>query len=350
MMAPLEPEHAPEPTKPPPLRPLPPRSSKRRWPWFALGGLLLFAALVAAVMTLMPSKVEVPSVVGASVSSASQRLRSDGFKVEILRDNSDKPRNTVVGQDPLGETIADEGSTVTLNISDGPPLQAVPDVVGDGRRAARRTLSDAGFKVEERTVPSATVKLNRVVSQTPSAKSQYERGATVELVISGGPEQLQVPDVIGKTENEARSALEGAGFRVTVAKQEVDKKEPGTVLSQNPAAGAASRGSLVTISVAEEPKQVSVPGVVGRSQNAATETLSDAGLKIDVEETPVDTPDKDGIVQAQTPDPDEKVDRGTTVTITVGVFDPDLNPDPPAATTTPTTTTPAAAPPVAPGR
>jgi len=72
-------------------------------------------------------------------------------------------------------------------------------------------------------------------------------------------------------------------------------------------------------------------------------TLSDRGLKIDVEETPVDSPDDDGIVQAQAPGADAKADRGATVTITVGVFDPDLNPDPGTTTTTPqppaTTTT-----------
>ena len=54
-----------------------------------------------------------------------------------------------------------------------------------------------------------------------------------------------------------------------------------------------------------------------------------------MEEAPADSPDGDGVVQAQSPEPGAKVDRGSTVTITVGVFQPDLNPDPPATTTTP---------------
>jgi serine/threonine-protein kinase len=103
--------------------------------------------------------------------------------------------------------------------------------------------------------------------------------------------------------------------------------------------------------VAQEPTQVTVPDVVGRSQNEATTTLSGAGLQVDVKDKPVDSPDKDGIVQAQSADPDTKVRRGSAVTITVGVFDPVLNPDPgattPPATPTTPTTTPATPPPAA---
>jgi beta-lactam-binding protein with PASTA domain len=62
-----------------------------------------------------------------------------------------------------------------------------------------------------------------------------------------------------------------------------------------------------------------------------------------VKDTPVDSPDTDGIVQAQSPDAGTSVDRGSPVTITVGTFDPDLNPDP--TTTTPPQTTTTAPPP-----
>ncbi len=336
---PVEPHHVDVVREPLPARPA---RTRPRWPWLALAGLLLLALIIAIVLLAVPKKVQVPDVVGGSVSTAAQRLRSEGFKVAYVRDTSDKPRNTVTGQDPQGGTSAQEGEIVTLTVSDGPPLQKVPDVVGDGRRTARQKLTQAGFEVQERRVPSAGVRINRVISQTPSASSQAEKGSVVTLEVSAGPEQVKVPDVAGKTDEQARTALENVGFRVTVAKKEDADADPGKVLSQNPAAGtAAARGSVVTVTVAEQPKQVDVPNVVGRSQTAATETLSKAGLGIDVEEAPVDSPDRDGIVQTQSPDADTKADRGTTVTITVGVFDPDLDPDPtPTPTPTPTTTTP----------
>ena len=113
------------------------------------------------------------------------------------------------------------------------------------------------------------------------------------------------------------------------------------MLGQTPAKGAtASRGSTVTLTVAEEPSEVEVPSVVGSTQNKATEALSGEGLKVVVEEAPADSPDGDGVVQSQSPEPGSKVDRGSTVTITVGDFAPDLNPDPPTTTQPPTTTTP----------
>ncbi len=321
------------------------RSRRKRWPWFVLAGLVGLAAIIAIVMVAVPSRATVPSVVGSTISVATQRLQSEGFKVDYVRDNSDKPRNTVVGQSPGGGSSVDEGSTVTLNISDGPRLQEVPDVVGLGRRAARRTLTEVGFEVEEKRVPDDTVKVDRVVSQTPSGNSTAELGQVVTIDVSSGPAQGVVPDVVGKTEDEARSALEGAGFRVTVVQKEDAGAKPGTVLAQSPSDGAtAAHGSQVTITVATEPTAVEVPDVVGATQNTATETLSGGGLKVVVKDAPADSPDGDGVVQAQSPDAGAKVDRGSTVTITVGVFDPDLNPDP-TTTTTPapppaTTTTP----------
>jgi serine/threonine-protein kinase len=218
-------------------------------------------------------------------------------------------------------------------------------VVGKGRRTARKELQAAGFLVDEVPTPSDSVNVDRVISQDPSGRSQAQQGTTVQLEVSTGPEQVEVVDVTGKSEDDARSALEAAGFKVAVQQQESADKDPGTVLSQNPASGKAARGSTVTLTVAIEPKQIAVPDVVGRSQNQATKTLSGEGFEVGVEEVAVDTPDDDGVVQKQSPAGDKKVDRGSTVTITVGRFDPALNPDPTVTTTTPpasTTTAPAA--------
>jgi serine/threonine-protein kinase len=328
-----------------------PGRKRPRWPWLALAGVLLVGLIVAVILLIAPpARTQVPSVVGSSISVATQRLQNDGFEVTYVRDNSEKPRNTVIGQQPTGGSVADEGATVTLNISDGRAITAVPDVAGAGRREARKTLIAAGFLVDEVPTPSDTVKKDRVISEDPSGRSAAEQGTTVKILISTGPEQVAVVDVTGKTEDEARTALEQAGFKVAVTPKEDAKKSPGTVLAQNPTGGQAARGSTVTITVAIEPKQIAVPDVVGRSQNNATKTLSGRGFEVAVEEVAVDTPDGDGLVQKQEPaaSADGKVDRGSTVIITVGRFDPQLNPDPAVTTTTPaasTTTAPAAPPP-----
>jgi eukaryotic-like serine/threonine-protein kinase len=326
---------------PPPPR----RRRRRRWPWL-VAAVVLIAGLVISLSLLLapPPRLQVPTVVGSSILVATQRLHNEGFEVAYLRDNSDKPRNTVIGQNPAGGSTADKGSTITLNISDGRALAAVPDVRGRGRRLARRMLLDAKFLVDEVPTPSSTVRLNRVIAQEPSPGSQYEQGKTVQIEVSTGPELLPVPDLTGKSEDEARAALEQAGFRVAVQQQETSKKDPGMVLAQDPGSGRAARGSTVTITVAIEPKQITVPDVVGRSQNNATKTLSGRGFEVGVEEVAVATPAEDELVQKQSPAGDEKVDRGSTVTITIGRFDPTQAPPGVTTTTTPasTTTTPAA--------
>jgi beta-lactam-binding protein with PASTA domain/predicted Ser/Thr protein kinase len=336
---------------PPPLPPAAPvrpvgRGPRKRWPWILLGGLALLGLVVLLVSVLSPKRVSVPNVVGSSVSVATTRLQSEGFEVVTVRDNSDKPRNTVIGQEPGGGSLADEGGRVTITVSEGRALVDVPDVVGDGRLQARRTLTAAGFKVQETRGPSASVAIDHVVSQSPDGDSVKESGATVKILVSTGPERVAVPDVVGKSTEQARAALDA--FKVVVEEKEDDKADPGTVIAQDPARGQATRGSTVHLTVAVEPKQIAIPDVVGRSQNTATKTLSGAGFEVVAEDVEVDSPVQDGRVQTQSPSPgDGKVDRGSTVTIGVGRFEPALDPDPgtpTTTTTTPSTTTTTPAP------
>ena len=326
---------------PPPRRP-----DRKRWPWLLLGGLALLGLVLLLVSVLSPSRVAVPNVVGSSVSTATNRLQGEGFDVQTVRDNSDKPRNTVIGQDPAGGTTADEGSRVTITVSEGPSIVTVPDVVGDGRREARRTLTDAGFEVRETKAPSASVRVDRVIAQTPPGGSLTEAGQAVEIEVSTGPQTLSVPNVVGKTTEQARELL--GGFEVSVQEKEDDEADPGTVIAQDPARGQLRRGATVRLTVAVEPAQIAVPDVVGRSQNAATRTLSGRGFEVVAEDVTVDSEAQDGRVQEQSPSPDGgKVDRGSTVTIGVGRFEPATEPAPRTPTTTtpaPGTTTPAPAP------
>jgi serine/threonine-protein kinase len=320
-----------------------PRRPRRRWPWLLLGALGLVGLVLLLVSVLSPARMQVPNVVNSSISVAQQRLRNEGFEVVPVRDNSDRPRNTVIGQDPEAGTTVDDGSRVTITVSDGPSITEVPDVVGDTRDEAHRALREAGFGVDEKRVASDKVRVDRVVAQTPDG-GLFERGKAVTIEVSSGPERLPVPDVTGKSEDDARAALEA--FRVVVQEKEDGDAEPGTVLAQKPTSGNLPRGSTVTLAVAIEPKRISVPNVVGRSQNLATNLLSGRGFEVTVEEVDVDTPAEDGLVQKQSPGPgDDKAKRGATVTIAVGRFDPTLNPepDPPAPTppgATPTTPAP----------
>jgi len=305
-----------------------PERRRSRWPW-VLAGIVLAALAVAVILFLTDAEERpVPRVVGANSAVAARVLRDAGFSADVTRVRSDRPEDRVIGQDPEAGTELEEGATVALTVSAGPGTEAVPDVEGQRVAEARSALEQAGFETRTRREFSDDVASGRVISTTPPGGTQAERGTRVTLVVSRGPEQVQVPDVTGQSLDAARAALERIGLETTVQRQESADADPGTVLRQDPAAGAeVDAGTTVTLTVAEEVEEVEVPSVVGRSQEEATEALSGAGFEVDVGEDDVQTPDEDGVVLRQTPS-GGRAERGSQVRIVVGRFDPDLDPDP----------------------
>ena len=325
-----------------PLAPREPRDGGRWWLWLLA---VLVAGLGLAAVLLLPGtqKVSVPTVVGADQANAEAKLRQDGFHVDTVQKTAEQPAGQVIGQDPTGGTKAKKGSTVTLTVSAGPQQVAVPQVVGLTVSSARGRLQKAGLKASEREENSDTVAQGRVISVSPPEGQKVDKGSSVTLVVSSGKPQVQVPDVVGKSFDEGQSTLQAAGFKVTRVDKESDK-DPGTVLSQNPKSGARiDAGSTISLTVAKEPSQVPVPDVTGEDAPAAIAALSGQGFVIDQQSKDVPTPDGDGVVLEQSPTGGKKAKKGSKVTIVVGKFNPNLNPEGGTTTgggTTSTGTTP----------
>jgi len=129
-----------------------------------------------------------------------------------------------------------------------PAPAVVPEVVGEELADAARAFDDEGLKVSVQYVPSGEPQ-GRVVAQAQPAGTQRERGNTVQVNVSNGPDpaaDTQVPDMVGKPQTEARTTLDRAGFEVLAI--ELEGNRPGVVLSQSPQAGALiPRGSLVLL-------------------------------------------------------------------------------------------------------
>ena len=318
-----------------PLAPREPRDGGRWWLWLLA---VLVAAIGLAAVLLLPGtqKVGVPTVVGADQANAEAKLRQDGFRVDTVQKTAEQPSGQVIGQDPSGGTKAKKGSTVTLTVSSGPQQVAVPQVVGLTVSSARGRLSKAGLQASEREENSDTVAQGRVISVSPPEGQKVDKGSSVTLVVSSGKPQVEVPDVVGKSFDEAQSNLQAAGFKVTRTDKESDK-DPGTVLSQNPnGGGRIDSGSTIALTVAKAPSQVPVPDVTGEDAPAAIAALSGQGFVIDQQSKDVPTPDGDGVVLEQNPAGGKKAKKGSKVTIVVGKFNPNLNPE--GATTTGGTT------------
>jgi eukaryotic-like serine/threonine-protein kinase len=322
------------------VEPLPPpvdpeEEGSRWWAWVI--GLLLVAALIVGGLLLLNGnkKVTVPDTVGASQAAAEKALRDKGFATDSTFDTSDKPKGQVIGQDPQGGDKAKKGSTVHLTVSGGPGQATVPPVTGLGRRAAAKRLTKLGFAVDEQEQFDPTVKRDHVISTQPPAGTQLDKGTSVTLVVSKGAEQVDVPDETGKSLGDARTDLVGKGFTVSVTRQETDAKPPGTVLSQDPRGGGkADKGSAVTLTVAKQPSDAPVPDETGKSDTDAVNDLQDAGFRVSITRQDTQNLDDDGNVLSQDPS-GGRAKKGSTVTIVVGRFNPDLQGD---GTTTPSTT------------
>jgi beta-lactam-binding protein with PASTA domain/tRNA A-37 threonylcarbamoyl transferase component Bud32 len=311
-----------------PEEPLPPPEQRRRsrW-WLWLLAVLVVGAGVAAALLLTnrTEKVTVPTVVGADQANAEAKLRQEGFKVESTAKTSERPKGRVIGQDPSGDTKAPKGSTVSLTVSDGPEQVAVPQVVGLTAKSARGRLERAGLKAGERDETSATVEKGRVISASPGEGEKIDKGSTVNLVVSSGPQQVAVADVTGKPFDEAQTTLQNAGLKVSRVDKESDQ-DPDTVLAQNPKGGTqVAAGSTVTLTVAKAPTDVEVPDVTGEDVADAVARLSSEGFSINQQSRDVDSPEGDGVVIEQSP-PGGKAKKGSKVTIVVGKFNPNLSP------------------------
>jgi eukaryotic-like serine/threonine-protein kinase len=328
---------------PPPLPPVVEEEGRRRrwWLW-AIVAVALAAIGVGLYLTLRPEELTVPNVVGQRSATAAQALQNRGFEVDIVQvENADVPRDRVAAQDPRPNTKAEEGSTVTITVSTGPGEAPVPAVVGMPRADAERRVRDAGFEVEIERRFSDEVEKGLVIETAPPEGTSAERGSTVTLRVSRGPQRVAVPDVTGESEENARSALEAAGLTVETNQQESEDQEPGTVLAQDPAAGErVQRGSSVTITVAQAPPPVEIPDVIGDQGDAAQATLDDAGFDVRVREQDTDSAEEDGVVIDQNPAGGEEREAGSRVTIVVGRFvEPTPTPTP-TPTATPTVEVP----------
>jgi beta-lactam-binding protein with PASTA domain len=313
----------------------PRRERERRWPWYAIGalalallGVLLYLILSGALAT---EKREVPRVTGKQLVEARAIMERAGFEVETERVQSRQPFDQVVDQDPNGGEEADEGSTVTLEVSGGPGDVLVPPVEGLSEVQAVRELHKAGLEVTTDPEFSDRVKKGFAIRTVPPEGTEVTKGTRVRLLVSQGPEQVTVPDVTGLTRESAEARLGDEGLEVATEEQESDEPE-GNVISQSPGGGTrVSRGATVTIVVSTGRPQVTVPDVVGIGEDRATARLSAAGLSAARQERPVTEPADDGVVIEQRPGAGTEVDQGAQVVIVIGVLQQEdtLEPVPP---------------------
>jgi len=130
----------------------------------------------------------------------------------------------------------------------------VPNVIGKDQVEATQILNDAGLKVQKTNQASSSVPAGSVVGTDPAAGAQAPRGSTVTMFVSTGPDQVNVPNVIGDTQADATSTLTDAAFDVRVVQVPSSASNMGKVITQAPNAGTTvNKGTQVTITVGTGP-------------------------------------------------------------------------------------------------
>ncbi|WP_298583105.1 Stk1 family PASTA domain-containing Ser/Thr kinase [uncultured Kocuria sp.] len=220
----------------------------------------------------------------------------------------------------------------------GPALVAVPYVAGMDASVAETVLRNADLVPQREEVFDAEVPEGDVVGTDPAADTQVEEGSTVVLGVSRGPSEVEVPDdLVGRSEEDAREALESAGLEAAGATRSVNSSwvPQGMLVATDPAGGTTVRsGSEVQLVLSTG--RVTVPQVVGMSRQEAVAVLGADAARLSAE---VVTTPRAGVpagqVLDQSVDAGQSVPQGSTITLTVAVA-----PEPtraPAPTPSPTT-------------
>lgn len=231
-----------------------------------ISGIIAIAFVVVFLLTLFitlgianssrPKDVQIPNVVGKSQEEAKIEVEKVNLKFNVSKEiySAEVPEGCVITQDPaykVDYTIK-EGNTISVVISKGVELVSMPKVVGVEYATAETTLKDLGINIEKIEEISQKVEEGYVISQETVENTEVEVGTTVKIHVSkgNGKKKFEVPDIVGKSKEDAQQQLTDLGMEVTIKEKEDISQSDGVVLEQSiPANTQSEEGTKITIIV-----------------------------------------------------------------------------------------------------
>ena len=227
--------------------------------------ILIFVAAMGITIAVAnanrPKQVQIPNLVGKTLEEVESLTKESKLKYEVIEEtfSKDIAEGLVISQDPkYAENYKVlENSTVKIVVSKGIELTKVPKVVGMQKDEAIAKLEENGLKAEVKEETSDKVEEGYVISQDIAEEQEVAKDSVVVITVSigRGIEEVDVPDVLGKTEAEAIKMIEDAKLKATVKYEENTTKSDGIVLKQDVEGNTkVDEGSNIIITVNKLPE------------------------------------------------------------------------------------------------
>ena len=224
-----------------------------------LGGILLFVITILitnlVIKLVTKADVQIPDVVGMEQTEAQKTIEDAKLKYEKKSEeyNKDVPAGYIISQDPgyMPNYNVKEGSTISVVVSLGQNLVKVPKVTGLTQDDATKQLEDLGLVVNVEETYSSKVEAGYVIEQSVKENEEIDAGESITIKVSKGTEKVTVPDLTGKTESDAKTAIKDAGLKLkTVVTTEDTTKDDGVVVKQSLEAGTeVEKNATITITI-----------------------------------------------------------------------------------------------------
>jgi len=191
----------------------------------------------------------------------------------------------------------------------------VPDVVGLSTTAATERLAQRGYSAIVEGRVSSDAQLGTVLSQSPPAGTELDRGGQVTIVVARGPSTVDVPNVVGLPVDQALVRLQSANLKGRTVKLASTQPKDRVIRQAPPGGSQAKKDSTVVLTVSKGPSLATIPSVRGLTEASATATLSRLGFRLSVSRVTSTQPK--GIVISQAPPPGTKAPKGSIVGINI---------------------------------
>lgn len=280
---------------------------------------------VPGVETSNEAKVTVPNLVGMTEEEAKEALNKKnlGYSVSDRKASNQYEDGVIMEQETKANTKVAKNTEIKVVVSTGKEIKkvTVPDVTGKDEAEAEKILADKKLVVESEGKYDDNIESGKVISTDPTSGVEVEEGTKVKMYVSMGADKVEVPSLVGGSEDDAYAALSNVGLSAgNVTSEYSDEYEAGIVISQKREAGSkVKKGTTVdfVVSKGKKIKMVEVRSLSGMTEESALQWLADKGLNGYVVEWQYDSTVMNGYVISQTAS--GSVEEGSDVGIVVSM-------------------------------